>query len=107
MDEGPFAAYCVRTGHLMMAEVAMIEIGKVDGAEGMLVRGTYNQLVVNPLMKVSAEAATSMLRIAEQFGMTPAARARIDAAKLVDTKAQDAEEASEETKEERAFAYMR
>lgn len=43
---------------------------------GLLVKGT-NGPMTNPLLKVQKDAAATMLRYAETFGLTPAARIRL------------------------------
>lgn len=105
LDHMALAAFAVRAGHLKIAETAMAIQGKHEaGIEGMLVKNSYNQDALNPLMKVSAEAATAILKFAEHFGMTPASRARIDASKLVG-KTADGEE--DEEPEEKLVAFIR
>lgn len=50
----------------------------------LLVKGAKGNLVRNPLLVVQRDAAMQLLRFAQEFGLTPSARARIDTERLTD-----------------------
>lgn len=47
----------------------------------ILVKGLHGGLVKNPALAVQEHAAVSLLRFAQQFGLTPSARATVEAQK--------------------------
>lgn len=72
LDHAAFAAYCAAYGRWVDCERALAkEKGNVTLPSG-------TKLVKHPLVSVAHEAMRDMVRIAGEFGMTPAARARID-----------------------------
>jgi P27 family predicted phage terminase small subunit len=84
LDVMLFAAYCQSVARWLLAEELLakaIADAAADGDDGggLLVAGAKGGLVVNPLLRVTADAAMAMLRLAGEFGLGPAARARIAA----------------------------
>jgi P27 family predicted phage terminase small subunit len=80
LDVTTLAAYCVAYQHWRTAEELLKELAEVHPkAHGLLVRGSKGQAKSNPLLQVSREAAADMVRIAAEFGFSPAARSRIAA----------------------------
>jgi P27 family predicted phage terminase small subunit len=48
-----------------------------QATDGLLIKAADGNARTNPLARIAADAARDMLRYAEQFGFSPAARARI------------------------------
>ena len=67
-----FAVYCSTYATELLAEVAAAD----PENHGLLIERDSG-LIANPLIGVARRAAETMLRIAAEFGMTPAARTRI------------------------------
>ena len=54
------------------------ELSEADlKAHGLLIKGSKGQVRSNPLIAIAREAANDMVRIAGEFGFSPAARSRI------------------------------
>src|SRR5262245_47885893 len=80
LDHMPLAAYCVAYAHWRQAEEALADMAKRDQATGaLLIKAQDGNARRNPLVQIAADAARDMVRYAEQFGFSPAARARIAA----------------------------
>ena len=78
LDYMPLAAYCVSYARWREAEEALADMAKGDLASGaLLIKMQDGSPRRNPLVQIAADAARDMLRYAEQFGFSPAARARI------------------------------
>jgi P27 family predicted phage terminase small subunit len=77
-DVMPLAAYCVAYERWRTAEELLARMAD-DKTHGLLVRGSKGQPVANPLIDVSRMAARDMVRFADEFGFSPAARSRISA----------------------------
>jgi phage terminase small subunit len=73
----PLAAYCCACGRWIDAEELLQEL-RSGQMRGLLV-GRPKYVTINPLVRISLQAATEMVRIAGEFGMSAAARARISA----------------------------
>jgi P27 family predicted phage terminase small subunit len=74
------AAYCTSYQHWRMAEELLARMAAGDAQmHGLLVRGSKGQPVANPLIEISRMAARDMVRFADEFGFSPAARSRISA----------------------------
>ena len=79
-DTKSLAAYCQAYGRWADAERALKRMVDRDPVtKGLMVKGSLGNPVQNPLVKVAANAARDMVRYAAEFGLTPAARARIAA----------------------------
>jgi phage terminase small subunit len=46
---------------------------------GQIIKGKYDDAQVNPLIGIARKAASDMVRFGSEFGLGPAARARISA----------------------------
>jgi P27 family predicted phage terminase small subunit len=78
IDVAAFAAYCQAFARWRMAEEAIARMAEKDPVMGgLIVKSRAGEATPNPLVWVSSAAAKAMLRAADEFGMTPAARARI------------------------------
>ena len=64
------------------AYARMVEAGELVAAHGLVVESTRGTAIVNPAAKVERDASLLFLRYAEQFGLTPSARARLGLAGL-------------------------
>jgi P27 family predicted phage terminase small subunit len=75
-----FATYCEAVSEWRNATEIINRLAATDkpgGMRGLLVKGDGDSSVQNPLLRIRHRAAAAMLRIASEFGQTPAARARI------------------------------
>jgi P27 family predicted phage terminase small subunit len=72
LDMGPLAAYCLEWGKYVNAN------NRLRVVRSMLTESTKGTKMAHPLLRVSDRALANMLRICEQFGMTPSARSRLD-----------------------------
>lgn len=78
LDIAVLAAYCTAFATWQAALGALNRVAAGDPVmAGLLVRGDGGATVKNPLLAIERHAAQSMMAAAAQFGMTPAARARI------------------------------
>jgi P27 family predicted phage terminase small subunit len=79
-DVAPLAAYCGAFARWKAAEETIARMALSDpGTRALLVKGSEKQARPNPLVRMSAAAASDMVRYASEFGFTPAARSRIAA----------------------------
>ena len=74
MDRTAFAVYCLAYGRYRQALSKMQENFVIVTKAGNEVR--------NPLLRVADAAAEQVLKIAKQFGMTPASRSKVLAKKM-------------------------
>lgn len=82
VDLQPLAAYCSAYGRWRTAEEALAAIAADDLAlHGLVVKTAEGNLRRNPLVQIAADAAAAMVKYAAEFGLTPAARSRVSAAK--------------------------
>jgi P27 family predicted phage terminase small subunit len=78
IDVMPFAAYCEAVARWRTAEEALARMASNDPVmRGLIVKSKAGTAMENPLVYTSRRAAQEMLRVAAEFGFTPAARARI------------------------------
>jgi P27 family predicted phage terminase small subunit len=79
-DVMPFAAYCQAYMHWRTAEEVLAAMAERDQAtSGLLVKRADGNAGQNPLLSIARKAAADMVRYASEFGLSPAARARISA----------------------------
>lgn len=80
IDRAALAAYCQAYGRWVQAEQAVAKMAERDMlTNGLMIKTTNGNAIQNPLVGTANKAMLDMLRIASEFGMTPAARARIEA----------------------------
>jgi P27 family predicted phage terminase small subunit len=80
LDVMPLAAYCEAYARWRTAEEVLTKMAASDPTtHGLLVKRQDGNAARNPLVKIAADAASSMVRYAGEFGFSPAARARIAA----------------------------
>jgi P27 family predicted phage terminase small subunit len=78
LDVMPLSAYCLAFQRWREAEELLKQLADVDEkAHGLLIKGSKGQARSNPLIQIAREAANDMVRIAGEFGFSPAARSRI------------------------------
>jgi P27 family predicted phage terminase small subunit len=75
LDVNPLAAYCTAVARWQQAETAMAE--QDDPEAALTSRRATGSLMPHPLLQVAEHAARDMLKFAAEFGLTPAARARV------------------------------
>jgi len=77
LDMKVLAAYCAACARWETAEAAIKKQAQLDQQSGGLVVESRDGSSMNPLVRVSAAASRDMMRFAREFGISPAARARI------------------------------
>lgn len=78
VDVQPLAAYCQAYGRWVAAEKAIAKMAERDTlTAGLMIKTTNGNAIQNPLVGTSNKAASDMVRYASEFGLTPAARARL------------------------------
>jgi len=84
LDRSVFTSYCIAYARHMSAvrivTAAMVADSrrhKKNRTGGLLVKGSYKNLVQSPAVRIEREAGRDVLRYAEQLGLTPSARSRI------------------------------
>jgi P27 family predicted phage terminase small subunit len=79
-DVAVLAAYCVQYARWIDAETLLARMADNDPvASGLLIRSADGTARGNPLERIAARAAESMLRFASELGLTPVARSRLAA----------------------------
>jgi P27 family predicted phage terminase small subunit len=79
VDTALFAVYCSTYAQWRSATELLAEAAAADPETHGLLVERDSGLIANPLIGVARRAANDMLRVAGEFGMTPAARSRIAA----------------------------
>lgn len=72
LDRSALAAYCIEWSRYVNAN------NKLRLANTLLAESTKGTKMPHPLLRVSDRALANMLRICQEFGMTPASRSRLD-----------------------------
>jgi len=81
IDTAALAAYCDCYATWRRASEALQEMAKNDQlTRGLLIKTSNGNAIQNPLIGIINKAKSDIVRYAAEFGMTPSARARIDAA---------------------------
>jgi P27 family predicted phage terminase small subunit len=89
-DIAALAVYCQAWATFKRATEALEVMSKGDPlTKGLLIKTTNGNAIQNPLLGIANKAAADMVRFAAEFGMTPSARARINAPKGEETQSQD------------------
>jgi P27 family predicted phage terminase small subunit len=78
LDRATLAAYCQAYGRWAQAEKALAKMAETDAKNyALLIKTTNGNAIQNPLVGTANKAAADMVRYAAEFGMSPAARARV------------------------------
>lgn len=78
VDVASLGAYCQAYGRWVLAERAIAKMAANDVLTGgLMIKTTNGNAIQNPLVGTSNKAASDMVRYAAEFGLTPAARARL------------------------------
>jgi len=78
LDVGPLAAYCSAAAQLRQAAEAIERMAKQDPrGHALTVKGSADNQVTNPLLRIASQAMGDMQRIGAQFGLTPSGRLRL------------------------------
>jgi P27 family predicted phage terminase small subunit len=87
VDVASLAAYCQAYGRWLTAERAIAAMAERDLVTGaLMIKTTKGNAIQNPLVGTSNQAARDMVKYAAEFGLTPAARARIGLSAAANTK---------------------
>jgi len=79
VDLSSLAAYADAYGRWRTAREALDRMAANDPVMGgLIIKSRYGDAVQNPLVSIARKAALDMVRFAAEFGLTPAARSRID-----------------------------
>lgn len=85
-DRAVFADYCVHWSRWVQAErLIQLMASKDDVGRGLIILTTNGNWIQNPVVGVANVSSREMMRCAEQLGMTPSARSRIEAHKLTES----------------------
>jgi P27 family predicted phage terminase small subunit len=77
-DIQSLAAYCQAYGRWIVAERSLAGMAAQDQLTGgLMIRTVGGNAIQNPIVGVANKAMSDMVRYAAEFGLTPAARARI------------------------------
>ena len=77
-DLMPFSAYCIAFSRWRTAEETLATMAAKDGVtHGLLIKSQDGNPRQNPVARIAASAPADMVRYAGEFGLAPAARARI------------------------------
>ncbi|MFP3549739.1 phage terminase small subunit P27 family [Paraburkholderia sp. SIMBA_049] len=80
VDRAALAAYCKAYERWVLAEQALAKMAERDLLTGgLMIKTTNGNAIQNPLVGTANKAMLIMVRIATEFGMTPAARSSIAA----------------------------
>lgn len=80
LDVAVLAAYAQAYASWRLAEESLAEMAKRDPVtSGLLIKTSSGDAAQNPLVGIARRAASDMVRYASEFGLSPAARARIAA----------------------------
>lgn len=77
LDRAALAAYCQAYGRWVQAESALAKVK--NEAYGLVIKTQSGNMIQNPLVGTANKAMSDMMRYAAEFGMTPSARAKIEA----------------------------
>jgi P27 family predicted phage terminase small subunit len=78
LDVQVLAVYCIAYARWRTAEGALARMAERDAqTSGLLIKSQGGDAMQNPLVGIARRAAADMVRFAGEFGMSPAARARI------------------------------
>jgi P27 family predicted phage terminase small subunit len=80
-DRAALAAYCQAYGRWAQAERALARMAEKDELnKALMVKTTSGNAINNPLVGIANKSMADMVRYAAEFGMTPSARSRVEAA---------------------------
>lgn len=80
IDKAPLATYCQAFSRWRAAEDVVARMKEKDQlTDALMIRTKSGNAIQNPVVGTANRAMLLMVRIAAEFGMTPAARARIEA----------------------------
>ena len=79
IDVAPLAAYCHSYGQWRMAAESLARMAANDPImNGQIIKTKYGDAAANPLVNIARKHAGDMVRYAAEFGLSPAARTRIN-----------------------------
>ncbi len=80
IDRAALAAYCKAYERWVQAEQALARMAERDLLTGgLMIKTTNGNAIQNPLVGTANRAMLDVVKFASEFGMTPAARSRIEA----------------------------
>jgi P27 family predicted phage terminase small subunit len=80
IDRAALAAYCKAYERWVLAEQALAKMAERDLLTGgLMIKTTNGNAIQNPLVGTANRAMLDVVKFASEFGMTPAARSRIEA----------------------------
>jgi len=78
IDRAALAAYCSAYGRWVEAENQLRQLALMSPqTKGLLYKTPNDNLIINPLVRISKDSLELMHRYLVEFGMTPASRTRI------------------------------
>jgi P27 family predicted phage terminase small subunit len=79
VDRAALGAYCQAYGNWAQAERAIAKLAEKGEINGMLMKTTNGNVIQHALVGIARKARADVVRYAAEFGMTPSARARVQA----------------------------
>ncbi len=78
LDVSALAAYAQAFGRWIQAERTIAKMAEKDTVSGgLMIKTTKGNAIQNPMVGTANKAASDMVKYAAEFGLTPAARARL------------------------------
>ena len=77
VDLPAFATLCSAYGHWRLSEEALNKA--LCEGDGLTATGSLGNPIISPLWRASVEAARSLIRFSNEFGLTPSSRTKVTA----------------------------
>ncbi len=82
LDVSALAVYCSAAAQLREAQEAIARMARQDGrGHALTIKGSADNQVINPLLRIARQASNDMLRYGAAFGLTPNGRLRLSGIK--------------------------
>lgn len=82
IDETMLAAYCMAFSRWIQAELDLDKMAKLDPAtHGAMLKTTNGNAIQNPLLGVVSSTRRDVMRLANEFGLTPSSRTYLQSGK--------------------------
>lgn len=80
VDKAVVAGYCVAYGRWRQTEELMLRfVNAEDPTQGLMIKTAAGNVVQSPMLSVANSARRDMMRAAAELGLTPSARAQLEA----------------------------
>lgn len=92
LDRAALAAYCQAYGVWAQAERAILKLQAGGEINGLLMKTTNGNVIQHALIGIANKARADVVKFSAEFGMTPSARSRVEAAPPEDGKDKGAQQ---------------